>query len=392
MQRIAILGSTGSIGENTLGVIKDFPQRFTVAALTTNTNINTLCRQVKLFRPLLVGIKDGRAALDFKSRRQAKGVKLFVGEDGLREIGRQKGIDKVVLAISGAEALPPLLTAIESGKDIATANKEAIVIAGSIIMRKVREKKINFIPIDSEQSAVWQCLEGEDKNRLKNIYLTASGGPFLGKNKKSLRNITAKEALRHPRWKMGKKITIDSATLMNKGLEVLEAMYLFGLTPKKIKVVIHPQSIIHSLVEFVDGVVMAQLSVADMRIPIQYALTYPQRLNNRLAGINFYKLGKLNFDKPDPKEFPCLKLAYQAAGDGGTAPCVLNAANETAVEAFLSGKLGFLSIPRVIEKVLGRNRNLKNPGLSDIYKADTWARQEAERVIGKKHIRLIVNG
>jgi len=287
-----------------------------------------------------------------------------------------------VLAISGSAALVPLLGAVAHGKVIAMANKEALVMAGSIVIARAREKKATIIPIDSEQSAIWQCVAGEDKKTLRTIYLTASGGPFRRASLKELANISVACALSHPRWKMGRKITVDSATLMNKGLELLEAMFLFGVPAEEIKILVHPESIIHSMVEFVDGSVMAQLSATDMRIPIQYALTYPERLTNTLPRVDFYKLKALHFEAPDFKKFPCLRLAYQAAEKLGTVPAVLNAANEMCVENFLNKKLNFMSIPKVIEKVMARHRTITRPQLRDILEADTWARVEACEIIG----------
>jgi len=382
MKHIAILGSTGSIGQSTLDVIRNFPDKFRVAGLSTNSNIELLDRQIKEFHPLFVCVTDIAASKRLKARLRSN-IKFFVGEDGLEALVQEKRVDKVVLAISGSCALLPLLKAIESNKDIALANKEALVMAGPIIMREADRQRIKIIPIDSEQSAIWQCLDGEDKTKLKNIHLTASGGPFRRSEKKSLKHVSISRVLRHPRWKMGKKISVDSATLMNKGLEVLEAMFLFNVPSEKIKIVIHPQAIIHSMVEFIDGVILAQLSVTDMRIPIQYALSYPERLPNSLAGIDFHKLGRLSFTEPDFKRFPCLGLAYQAARELGTMPCVLNAANEVSVAEFLKGRLSFFSIPRVIEKVLNRNNNIKGPSLSDVLGADAWAKKEAYRVIAK---------
>ena len=382
MKHIAILGSTGSIGQSTLDVIRNFPEKFRVAGLSTNSNIELLDRQIKEFHPLFVCVTDIAASKRLKARLRSN-IKFFVGEDGLEALVQEKRVDKVVLAISGSCALLPLLKAIESNKDIALANKEALVMAGPIIMREADRQRIKIIPIDSEQSAIWQCLDGEDKTKLKNIHLTASGGPFRRSEKKSLKHVSISRVLRHPRWKMGKKISVDSATLMNKGLEVLEAMFLFNVPSEKIKIVIHPQAIIHSMVEFIDGVILAQLSVTDMRIPIQYALSYPERLPNSLAGIDFHKLGRLSFTEPDFKRFPCLGLAYQAARELGTMPCVLNAANEVSVAEFLKGRLSFFSIPRVIEKVLNRNNNIKGPSLSDVLGADAWAKKEAYRVIAK---------
>jgi len=383
MKRIAILGSTGSIGQNTLKVIKSFPKEFSALALSTNSNIELLYKQVKEFHPSFVCVADENAAAKLKPELKSRGIKLFCGKPGLEDMVQDGRIDKVVLAVSGSSALMPLLKAIDSGKDVAFANKEALVMAGPIIMKRAKAKKIEIIPIDSEQSAIWQCLKNEDVDRVRNIYLTASGGPFRQTNPKDLKNISVGDALNHPRWKMGPKISVDSANLMNKGLEVLEAMYLFDIEPKKIKVIIHPQSIIHSMVEFEDGVIMAQLSVTDMRIPIQYALTYPERFATRTKPMDFISANRLDFQEPDFKKFPCLGLAYRAAEDKGTMPAVLNASNEVSVGEFLKNRLRFISIPEVIEKVLGRHRNIANPCLGDILEADNWARRETDKIIGK---------
>lgn len=380
MKNIAILGSTGSIGQSTLEVIKQFPGKFRVIGLTTNANIDILHSQINLFRPSCVCVANEEASLRLKSRLKGN-TKLLVGGSGLEALCKDARIDELVVAISGSSALSPLLAAIESGKDIALANKEALVMAGSLIMKAARRKKVKIIPIDSEQSAIWQCLVNEDKQKLRSIYLTASGGPFRVLEKSAFKRICVTEALRHPRWRMGKKISVDSATLMNKGLELLEAMYLFDVGADKIKIVIHPESIIHSMVEFVDGVILAQLSITDMRIPIQYALSYPERLENRLPSVDFFKIKSLNFQKPDFKKFSCLALAYQAAGDAGTAPTVLNAANEVCVEEFLKKKLAFDKIPKVIEKVLGSHCNKRSPRLADILQTDSWAREETKRII-----------
>lgn len=380
MKHIAILGSTGSIGQNALQVIRNFPARFRVLGLSTNSNIDILYKQIKEFSPLFVCVSDIAAAKILKSRLPSK-VKLFIGEEGLIAFVKDSRLEKVLLAISGSRALSPLLNAIESGKEIALANKEALVMAGPLIMKKAALKKIKIIPIDSEQSAIWQCLNAREQQKLKKIYLTASGGPFRKTPKGGLNNVAINRVLKHPRWKMGKKISVDSANLMNKGLELLEAMFLFNVAYDKIDILIHPQALVHSLVEFIDGVVLAQLSATDMRIPIQYALTYPERLACGLPSIDFYKLKELNFEAPDFKRFPCLKLAYRAARELGSMPAVLNAANEVSVEEFLNKRLKFVSIPKVIEKVLDRHRNKYNPDLVDILEADSWARREANRVI-----------
>ena len=375
--KIAILGSTGSIGVNSLDVARRNPDKFKVIALSTNSNIKLLEQQIKEFKPAYVCVKEKSAAAVLAPKIKKSSTKLFVGNQGIEIILEDKRIERIVLAISGSEALVPLLIALKNHKDVALANKEALVAAGPLIMGLAIENKTKIIPVDSEQSAIWQCLEGQDRNKLKKIYLTASGGPFLNSGKRRLDNISVEKVLKHPRWKMGKKITVDSATLMNKGLELLEAMFLFNLEAEKIKVLIHPEAIIHSMVEFIDGVILAQLSATDMRIPIQYALTYPERLSNEFPRVDFLKLQRLNFNKPDFSKFPCLGLAYRAARQLGTMPAVLNAANEICVEEFLKERINFGSIPRIVEKVMDHNRNNKTPDLEDIYQADSWARREA---------------
>lgn len=383
MKNIAILGSTGSIGKNALEVARHFPDKFRIVGLSANSNAELLYKQIKEFHPLFCCMICAGEARELKKRISPK-IKLFVGREGLEEMAGQREIEKVLIAISGSYALLPLLKAIESGKDIALANKEALVMAGPLIMERAAKKKVRVIPVDSEQSAIWQCLEGEHRGRVKTIYLTASGGPFRLASKKEMKNISINKVLRHPRWKMGRKVTVDSASLMNKGLELFEAMFLFGCPPKNIKVLIHPEALVHSMVEFVDGVVLAQLSATDMRIPIQYALSYPERLSNSLPVIDFYKLKELHFEEPDFKRFPCLGLAYRAAKGLGTLPAALNAANEASVEEFLGQRIKFSFIPKVIEKVLDRHRNKLNPGLKDIFEADSWARNEASRIIKKE--------
>lgn len=385
MKSISILGSTGSIGRNALEVARRFPHRFKVSALSANCNIELLLSQIKEFKPYCVSVSDKGAAFKLAKRLGGK-ARLFAGEDGLNAMVSGVKSDQVLVAISGSGALSPLLAAIDSGKDVALANKEALVMAGSLIMERVKHKKVNILPIDSEQSAIWQCLEGEDRAGLKNIYLTASGGPFLKTPLKSLKGISRERVLRHPRWKMGKKITVDSATLINKGLELLEAMFLFGVGADKIKVLIHPEAIVHSMVEFIDGVVMAQLSATDMRIPIQYALSYPERLPGPLVPLDFCKLGALHFEAPDLKKFPSLELAYRAARELGTLPAVFNAANEVSAGEFLKGRLDFISIVKVTEKVFRKHRNILKPDLGDIKEADAWARDEALRAIRLKGI------
>jgi len=382
MRNIAILGATGSIGQSALSVIRSYPDKFKVVALSVNSDITRLSSQIREFKPAVVCVNDKSRAFSL-AKNIKPGVKVLSGPEGLEELVRDKRIGQVVFAISGSSCLMPLVSAIESGKDIALANKEALVMAGPLIMRLARKKKVTLMPIDSEQSAIWQCLKGEESRAVKKIYLTASGGPLRKLNRQELKGVRLKQALKHPRWKMGRKITVDSATLMNKGLELLEAMFLFGLDTSQVKVLVHPEALIHSMVEFIDGVLIAQLSIADMRIPIQYALSYPQRLKNALPEIDFYKLAALHFERPDFKKFPALGLAYEAARELGTLPCVLNAANEVAVAEFLQEKLKFTQIAEVTAKVMRSHVNKANPGLSDIRQADSWARQEASRVMGR---------
>ena len=376
MKKIAILGSTGSVGKNTLSVIRRFPDRFRVIGLSANADIKTLDGQIKEFHPLFVCLKDKGAAFKLERNLSPK-VRVFSDDEGLIELIKDKRIGQFMFAISGSAAFEPLLSAIDSGKDIALANKEALVMAGPLIMRISNRARVKIIPVDSEQSAIWQCLEGQDRGRLKTIYLTASGGPFYHESGRVLKSVSVPRVLKHPRWKMGKKISVDSATLMNKGLELLETMFLFDVSRNKVKVLIHPEALVHSMVEFVDGAVLAQISVTDMRIPIQYALSYPERLNNSLPGIDFYKLRALNFEKPDILRFPCLGLAYQAAEELGTLPVVMNAANEVAVEKFLKERLKFIEIAEIVAKVMRRHKNSLNPTLNDIRSANNWARQEA---------------
>lgn len=381
MKNIAVLGSSGSIGQSTLKVVRSLPGQFKIVALSVNSDIVKLKQQVKEFGPRLVCVRDKQAAAKLKGSL-GPGVKLLAGEEGLEELVKDKAIHQVMVAITGSAALAPLISAIKSGKEIALANKEALVMAGDLLMRLAKEHKVLIRPVDSEQSAIWQSLGGQGTACVRQVYLTASGGPFWNLPRSKLKQVTLEKVLQHPRWKMGRKITVDSATLMNKGLELLEAMFLFNLGVEKIKVLIHPEALIHSMVEFNDGVIMAQLSVTDMRIPIQYALSYPKHLSNSLAGIDFYNLSKLHFARPDPGKFPCLALAYQAARQLGTLPAVLNAANETSVASFLAKKINFLTIPKIVEKVMRRHARIANPNLHQIICADAWARQEAQALAG----------
>lgn len=386
MKNVLVLGSTGSIGQSTLQVIGRHPRKFRLIGISAHSNIALLREQVRAFEPPFVCLTDAGRAKDLLRSLppRAKKTKVIVGSEGMRQMIGDPRVDKVVLAISGSAALEPLLAAIECRREVALANKEALVMAGPIIMKMAAEAHVNIIPIDSEQSAIWQCLQGQDRLALRRIYLTASGGPFRRMPRRGLRDVSVARVLRHPRWKMGRKISVDSATLMNKGLELLEAMHLFGVPCEAVEVVVHPQAIVHSLVEFTDGSLLAQLSVTDMRIPIQYALSYPQRFASGLQGLGlFAEARSLTFERPDFRRFPCLRLAYEAARAGGTAPCVLNAADEVSVNSFLKGAIGFLEIPRIVEKVLSLHRNIRRPSLKEVFRADAWAREEARRVIAR---------
>jgi 1-deoxy-D-xylulose-5-phosphate reductoisomerase len=374
-KRVVVLGSTGSVGINTLKVIESLEDRFQVIGLAARKNINLLEKQIRKFHPKIVALADKKSAQELKGR--FKSIRVLSGQEGVSEVARLKKADLVVSAIIGASGLIPTLEAIEARKKIALANKEGLVTAGEIMMQEAHKRKVEILPVDSEHSAIFQCLRKERRKKVSRIILTASGGPFLNYSLKKLKSVTPKEALRHPTWQMGKKITIDSATLMNKGLEVIEAHHLFGIDIDRIEVVIHREAIVHSLVEFVDETMLAHLGTPDMRLPIQYALTYPERLSTPLKRLDLIKIKSLTFQKPDTKKFPCLRLAYKAAKLGGTAPAVLNASDEIAVSLFLKKKIGFMEIPKMIEKVLKRHKPIKNPTLNEILKADAWARRKA---------------
>ncbi|MDD5506431.1 MAG: 1-deoxy-D-xylulose-5-phosphate reductoisomerase [Candidatus Omnitrophica bacterium] len=381
MKRIAILGSSGTIGQSTLSVARNLPKEFKVEALSVNSDTVKLKQQIAEFKPSLVCVGDKQAACKLRVGLDSS-IKVFCAEEGLSEMVKDRRIDLAMFAISGSAALKPLIAAIKSGKDIALANKEALVMAGPLVMRLAKKYKVNILPVDSEQSAIWQSLGSFRQSDVRRVYLTASGGPLRNLPGSQFKKVSLEKVLRHPRWKMGKKITVDSATLMNKGLELLEAMFLFDLGAEKIKVLIHPEALVHSMVEFNDGVIMAQLSAADMRIPIQYALSYPERLVNNFPGIDFYRLNKIHFEKPDLEKFPCLALAYQAARQLGTMPAVINAANEVSVSNFLNKRISFLAIPRIIEKVMRRHARITHPGFAEIMAADSWAREEAASIAG----------
>lgn len=377
MKNVVVLGSTGSIGKNALKVLSNFADRFSLFGLSTNTNTHLLEDQIKQFSPKMAAITDQES---FQQFSRDYDTEILCGGDGLKRLCSHPQVDLVINALVGSVGLLPSLEALDSGKDLAIANKESLVMAGELLIQKAREKGAEILPIDSEHSAIKQCLLSGKKEEVGRLILTASGGPFLGKSKEELKQITVKEALSHPTWEMGKKITIDSATLMNKGLEVIEAHWLFGIPPDRIKVLIHPQSIIHSMVEFVDGSVIAQMSDPDMKLPIQYALFYPQRVFSNNTSLDLTKTGHLTFLEPDTEKFPCLHLAYRSLEMGGTAPAVLNAANEVAVEAFLARLIGFTDIQKIVHKTLRQHQVKLNPQLDDILNADKWARQTAKEL------------
>jgi 1-deoxy-D-xylulose-5-phosphate reductoisomerase len=379
-KNIAILGSSGSIGKNSLEVIANFPDQFNVSYLTVNKNIDTLCEQVARFKPAGIVVLDQASADKCRERLKGK-TEILSGEAGLVEIVQRSDVDIVISSLVGFAGLRPTVKAIQARKKVALANKETLVVAGEIMMRLVQETGIDFIPIDSEHSAIFQCLVGESKSHVHKILLTASGGPFRTKTANELEHVTIQQALTHPNWKMGNKITIDSATLMNKGLEVIEAHWLFGLEPERIEVIIHPQSIIHSMVEFVDGSIKAQIGVPDMKIPIQYALTYPERKWSDFVRVDFPKIKEMTFHEPDLERFQCLRLAYDALHTGGTMPAAMNAANEIAVEKFLKGSITFLQIPQVIHKTMEHHLPRPHPTLEDIIEADREAREFAAHVM-----------
>jgi 1-deoxy-D-xylulose-5-phosphate reductoisomerase len=384
MNRLTILGSTGSIGRNTLEIISSHRSRFKVVVLTAGNNIALLEKQIRSFSPELVAVADDASAKKLQKRlkgKQASSLQILSGQDGIAEAAAYKDSDFVLSAIVGAAGLVPTISAIRSKKTIGLANKEALVMAGRIVMEESKKYGVKILPVDSEHSAIFQCIEGHRKSDVRRIILTASGGPFAGKSIYELNDIKPEDALKHPRWKMGKKITIDSATLMNKGFEVIEAHYLFGLPPQKIDVLIHQQSIVHSIVEFNDRSCIAQLSIPDMKGPIAYALAYPQRLKDVINGLNLDRIESLTFCKPDNRCFPCLSYAYTALKAGGTMPSVLNAANEVAVNAFLKSAIRFTDIPFIIKKTMDRHIVMTKTGLDVIMEADRWARKKAEEII-----------
>jgi 1-deoxy-D-xylulose-5-phosphate reductoisomerase len=380
MKKVLILGSTGSIGINTLDVIKKHPDKFSVSALTINTRIDLLKPQIHQYKPGLVVVTNQSAA---EKLREDKSIdcKILSGVESLLNVASTCEYDILFGAMVGFAGLLPTLEAIKRGKRIALANKETLVVAGELVTELCKKHNAEIIPVDSEHSAIYQCLVGEKVEEVERLILTASGGPFFNRGKDELSKVTVKEALAHPNWKMGNKVTIDSASLMNKGLEVIEAHWLFGLPKEKINVVVHPQSIIHSMVEFVDGSVKAQLGVPDMRMPIQYALSFPERLGNNFPKTNFAAIKKLTFFEPDMEKFRCLRLAYDALMSEGTAPCILNAANEVAVEGFLTGRITFSKIPEIIDSALEKIENHRSPDLETIIECDKMTRIFVENLV-----------
>jgi 1-deoxy-D-xylulose-5-phosphate reductoisomerase len=370
--RLAVLGSTGSIGQQTLDVVRALPGKFKIIGLAAGNNLDLLEKQIAEFKPRFVYHENTSHRPDLNGAVAAS----------MEEIASYQDVDMVVVATAGKTGLNPALAAIRANKKIALSNKEPLVMAGAIILAEMKKSQGWILPVDSEHSAIWQCMNGESE-KPNRIILTASGGPFLRSLPAELMKVTVEQALKHPSWNMGRKVTIDSATLMNKGLEVIEAHWLFDMPYEKIDILIHPQSIVHSMVELVDGTIKAQLSIPDMRFPIQYALTYPERkANSTLPRLDWSQVSSLAFEKPNYEVFPCLKLAIEAGKKGGTYPAALCAADEVAVELFLNGRLGFMDIARLIEKVLGRHKNTESPKLEEILAADEWAREEARQLAG----------
>lgn len=393
---LLVLGSTGSIGASTLSVVEALGDRFEVVGLSAGRNVERLREQVRRFRPRHVALLDPGAARDlardFARERDLAGAAVHAGPQGLVEMIRAVDVDVCVNGLLGAAGLVPTMEALGRCRRLALANKETLVAAGAIVTREARARGVELLPIDSEHSALHQCLAGRPAGEVARILLTASGGPFRALDEQALARVTVEEALQHPTWRMGEKITIDSATLVNKGLEVIEAHWLFGLPPSALEVVIHPESIVHSLVEFVDRSVLAQLGVPDMRLPIQYALTYPERLPAPWPRLDLAQVGALHFEPPDPARFPCLRLAYEALAEGGTMPAVLNAANEVAVASFLGEAIPFGKIPHLIESVMTRHATNGSPDLDAILEADRWARATVEAILDGAGARARAQG
>ena len=380
-QNLAILGSTGSIGTQTLDVVAANPDLFAVYAITANNNVDLLIKQARTFHPEAVVVANEAHYNTLREALTDLPIKVFAGSDAVAQVAALPSVDTVVTAMVGYAGLKPTIEAVKAGKRIALANKETLVVAGELVTRLVQQHHAAILPVDSEHGAIFQCLVGENADEVEKIILTASGGPFRNKSCEELASVTAKDALRHPTWQMGAKITIDSASLMNKGFEVIEAKWLFGLRPEQIDVVIHPQSIIHSMVQYRDGSIKAQLGVPDMRLPIEYALTFPQRRQTNFERLDFTKCSQLTFEQPDPTRFRNLALAFEAMRRGGNIPCALNAANEIAVDAFLHERIGFLQMSNLIETVLERTTFIATPSYNDYVACDTETRQLARKLI-----------
>lgn len=371
-RRISILGSTGSIGVQTLDVARNL--NIKVEGLSANSNIDLLEKQAREFNPLIVAVKEKDQGIILKERLKDTDIEVLTGIEGFNKVAAIESIDTVVTSVVGIAGLIPTMEAIKNKKNIALANKETLVTAGHLVMDCAKRNNVKIFPVDSEHSAIFQSLMGNNISEVEKIILTASGGPFRALTKEQLSNVTLEQALKHPNWNMGSKITIDSATMMNKGLEVIEAKWLFDIDVENIEVLIHPQSIIHSMVQYVDGSVIAQLGSPDMRIPIQFALTYPNRCDNNFSKLDFLKLANLSFEKPDLEKFTCLKLAFEALRIGGTMPTVLNGANEVAVNMFLNKKIDFIDIPYIVEKAMDSHQVIQNPNLEQIVQTDLWTR------------------
>lgn len=385
MKNIAILGSTGSIGTQTLQVIEANPDRFCVEILTANQNADLLIEQALKFKPGIVVIANEEKYTYVQEALSQEDVKVYAGTEAIAQVVATGQVDVVVTAMVGYSGLIPTVNAIKAGKTIALANKETLVVAGDLINRLVEEYKVAILPVDSEHSAIFQCLVGESRNPAEKLILTASGGPFRGKDSAFLEHVTATDALKHPNWNMGAKVTIDSASMMNKGFEMIEAKWLFGMKPEQIEVVVHPQSIVHSMVQFADGSIKAQLGVPDMRLPIQYALTYPERAKSDFGRVDFSVTRQLTFEEPDRKTFRNLQLAYEAVARGGNMPCILNAANEVAVDAFLQGKLGFNTMPDLIGNTMQQVAFVDRPSMDDYIETDRISREVAKDYLNKLH-------
>jgi 1-deoxy-D-xylulose-5-phosphate reductoisomerase len=384
LKNVAILGSTGSVGVTTLDVVSRFPERFRVVAMAAGKNLEVLADQVTRFHPELVSVATPELARDLRNRLSGVKVGILYGTDGAIAVATHRDAEFVMSAIVGAAGLRPTLAAVKAGKDVGFANKETLVIAGEVMTRAVHDSGVNLLPVDSEHNAIFQCLEGRQRANVKRIILTASGGPFLKLPLERFATVSVTEALKHPTWRMGAKITIDSASLMNKGLEVIEARWLFDLPAEQISVVIHPQSVVHSMVEMIDGSVIAEMAIPDMAIPVAYALAYPERLPmTHLKSLSLAECGALTFEQPDLNRFPCLRLAFEALAAAGTMPCALNAANEVMVAAFLAGEAQFLDIARNIETVMTRHSNQPARTLEDLIETDGWARAQARELIGR---------